>query len=203
MKNITATLAICLTIIGLSFFQSSSAQLRYGLRLGGNFNETTMKNVPDFSISNNSGFDGGLMLEYQFPRNGFAPDLAVTYSRQHTKLDNDSKERWELPVNHLSVPIRLKYKFGLTSLGGLISPMIYTGPELSWAFGDNHWNRIEIEKFQPSWHVGIGVDIVNFIQITAGYYFGLGNQFKEFSGVSNAVMRGNGWNLSVNLLFDL
>ncbi len=48
----------------------------------------------------------------------------------------------------------------------------------------------------------IELTLINFIQVTAGYRFGLGNAVKSFPDRSDAVMRTNGWNLSVSLLFD-
>ena len=37
------------------------------------------------------------------------------------------------------------------------------------------------DRVQPGWDVGIGFDIVNFIQISGGYRFGLGNAVNSWA----------------------
>ena len=53
--------------------------------------------------------------------------------------------------------------------------------------------------FQPGWDVGIGFDIINFIQVTAGYRFGLGNALHSPKDVT---LHANAWTVAATLLFD-
>lgn len=181
---------------------STSSQLRYGFRFGGDFAASRLKNVPGYSIKNGSGFAGGLMLEYQFEKFGFAPDIAVTYGRHNSRLKPKEGEPFSYGRNFIDIPIRLKYKFWLKSTKDLFAPMIYTGPVFSCRLGHDKEEILQTKGFQPGWDVGVGFDAINFIQITAGYRFGLGNAVKNFADVPDAVLKTDGWNLSVNIIFD-
>ena len=178
------------------------AQLRYGFRLGGEFVKFSLDGAPEYSLSNRSGFTGGLMLEYQFEKNGFAPDIAVTYARYNSRLVLPDGNPRSFGRNFIDIPLRFKYKFWLKSSHYLFAPLIYTGPVVSFRLDHNDATPLKTDLMQPGWDVGLGIDAINFIQITAGYRFGLGNAVKDFIGFPDAVLRTNGWNLTVNLLFD-
>lgn len=76
------------TIFAIMAYISADAQLRYGFRFGGDFAKATIGNNGDIPVSlvNRSGFSGGLALEYQFEKCGFAPDVALLYTRYNTRL---------------------------------------------------------------------------------------------------------------------
>lgn len=178
------------------------AQLRYGFRFGGDFASVSLKNAEGYSIVNKSGFTGGVVLEYQFGKCGFAPDIAVVYARHSATLKPDGESNISYGRNFIDIPLHLKYKFWLKSTYNLFAPMVYTGPVFSFRLDHNHARPMTTKCFQPGWDVGIGFDIINFIQITGGYRFGLGNAVKEFAGQPDAVLHADGWNLAATLLFD-
>lgn len=180
----------------------SDAQLRYGFRFGGDFAKATLKtpetrsgveNAPH--LDNRSGFSGGLMLEYQFPKCGFAPDIALLYTRYNTRLVRPGSEPASFGRNFIEIPIHLKWKFWIPQTKNLFAPMIYTGPSFMFRLDHNKTHVV-----QPGWDLGIGFDIINFIQITAGYRFGLGNAIPNEA--DNFCLHTNGWNVSANILFD-
>lgn len=179
-----------------------NAQLRYGFRIGGDFAAARLSGAQDYSLVNRSGFTGGLMLEYQCEKNGFAPDIAVTYARHNTRLALAGNEPVSFGRNFIDIPVRLKYKFWLKSTHYLFAPMVYTGPGFSFRLDHNDAHPLKTKTFQPGWDVGLGFDIINFIQITGGYRFGLGNAVKDFTECPDASLRTDGWNLNVNLIFD-
>lgn len=180
----------------------ASAQLRYGIRIGGEFASAQLKNAPGYSLDNRSGFSGGLVLEYQMQKCGFAPDIAVLYTRYNTRLKPDSKSPSSFGRNFIEVPLHLKYKFWLKSTKNLMGPMIYTGPSVMFRLDHGDSQPLTTHKVQGAWDVGIGFDIVNFIQITGGYYFGLGNAANSMSGFPEATLHTNGWHVGATILFD-
>lgn len=180
----------------------AGAQLRYGFRLAGDFAKARLKKAPDCSLKNGSGFSGGLMLEYQFEKCGFAPDIAVLYTRYNTRLDDAQEgERLSFGRNFIEIPLHLKYKFFLKGMKELVAPMVYTGPSLMVRLDHDDSSPMLTDRLQPGWDVGIGIDIVNFIQLTAGYRFGLGNAVKAFPA-EGASLTTDGWNVAANLLFS-
>ena len=180
----------------------TEAQLRYGFRFGGDFASSQLKDAPGFSLDNKSGFTGGLMLEYQFEKNGFSPEIAILYGRHNTRLIKNETDFINVGRNYIDIPLRLKYKFWLKSTHDLFAPMIYTGPTISFRLDQKNAELLNIKNMQSGWDIGLGVDAINFIQLTAGYRFGLGNSLNQFKSCPDARLRANGWNLSVNLLFD-
>ena len=198
MKKNTALLLLLILLLSSL---SASAQLRYGFRLGGAFANASLSNAPDLSIKNGSGFSGGLLLEYQMENCGFAPDIAVLYTRYSSRLENEVSGPAKIGRDFIEVPLHLKYKFYLSSTNNLVAPMVFTGPSFLFRLGKGNPEQVSTKTVQPGWDVGIGLDIINFIQLSAGYRFGLGNAVSR-SAVPGATLHTNGWNVSANLIFD-
>lgn len=192
---------LLLLLIVLLSSLSGSAQLRYGLRLGGAFAKASLSDAPGTSVKNGSGFSGGLILEYQMENNGFAPDIALLYTRYSSKLIDEVSGPVKLGRNFIEVPLHLKYKFYLSSTNNLVAPMVYTGPSFLIRLGQGNPEEMATKTVQPGWDLGIGLDIINFIQLSAGYRFGLGNAVSR-SAVPGTCLHTNGWNVSANIIFD-
>ena len=180
---------------------SAAAQLRYGFRLGGSIAKASLSDAPGMSMQNGSGFSGGLLLEYQMESCGFAPDIAVLYTRYSSKLIDEVSGPAKIGRNFIEVPLHLKYKFYLSSTNNLVAPMVYTGPSLLFRLGKANPEQMQTKSMQPGWDLGIGIDIFNFIQLSAGYRFGLGNAVSR-SAVPGTCLHTNGWNVSANIIFD-
>ena len=219
-------LIMCLTV-------DADAQLRYGFRFGGDFAKASLSSknlsasspqvsatagVGDAKLVNRSGFSGGLVLEYQFEKCGFAPDIAILYTRYNTRLEVPGEKPQSFGRDFIEVPLHLKWKFWIPQTKDLFGPMIYTGPSMMFRVGNNSGlpysvtstpaattqsgdagGRFKSKTVQPGWDVGIGFDVVNFIQITAGYRFGLGNALDT---PDYMTLRTNGWNVAATLLLD-
>ncbi|MDE5976342.1 MAG: hypothetical protein K2G69_07325 [Muribaculaceae bacterium] len=129
------TVAILLFVIALATAVGAEAQLRYGFRFGGMFASARLKDTPGMSLNNRSGFSGGLLLEWQMERNGFAPDIAVLYTRYNTRIAENGGTPKSFGRNFIEVPLHLKYKFYISKTNNLVAPMVYTGPSLLFRLG--------------------------------------------------------------------
>lgn len=112
------------TIFAIMAYISADAQLRYGFRFGGDFAKATIGNNGDIPVSlvNRSGFSGGLALEYQFEKCGFAPDVALLYTRYNTRLVLPGADATHsFGRNFIEVPIHLKWKFWLPRTNDLFA----------------------------------------------------------------------------------
>lgn len=210
MSNLFRHLRILVALIVLmGCTAEAGAQLRYGLRLGGDFAKATLGGDLGAGayVDNGSGFSGGLALEYQFRKCGFAPDIAVLYTRYDARLRLSDSGPLDFGRDFIEIPLRLKWKFLLPPTKDLVAAMIYTGPSLlvrcghddgvSLGAADQH--RFATKRLQPGWDLGVGFDIINFIQLTAGYRFGLGNAASVPHG---AELRTDGWQVAATMLFD-
>ena len=200
MKALARILLLMLLMLAIS--ETANAQLRYGFRFGGDISAAKLKNVDGFELKNGSGFAGGLVLEYQFTKCGFAPDIAVEYGRHNVRLQPTEGDPHGFGRNFIDVPLRFKYKFWIKATKYLFGPMVYTGPVFSFRLDHGDAYPLSTKTFQPGWEAGIGVDVINFLQLSAGYRFGLGNSVKEFAGFPDASLRTDGWRVGATLLFD-
>lgn len=193
---------LSLLTLGAAVAFVAPAQLRYGVRLGGDFAAARLSDAEGCGLRNRSGFSGGLVLEYQLPRCGFAPDIAVVYTRRNSRLKMPDGSRASFGRDFIEIPLHLKYKFWLSGAKKLVAPMIYAGPVMSVRVGSGGEGPLRTHCVQPELDVGIGFDAVNFIQIAAGYRFGLGNAADSFTGYPDASLRTDAWTVSTTILFD-
>jgi len=193
------TLRLAITLLAAIAAFSAQAQWRYGIRLGGTFPRPTGSN--EFcELKGGNGFSGGLTFEWQLPTGGFAVGASAIYERRNTSAgfrvadsSSDSREYASIGRNYIAVPIDLKYKFGIPAIGGLAGPYAFTGPDIAWRIGQGIGPRTHI-----GWNVGAGFDIINFVQVSAGYRFGITNIGKDF----NEKWRDSGAFVTVTILFD-
>ena len=202
MKRAQIALIAAIMVMALCTTLKAGAQLRYGFRFSGEFASASLKGADGYAVDNKSGFSGGLALEYQMPSNGFAVDIAALYTRYNTRLKAPEGRLSSFGRNFIEVPVHFKYKFWLKPVHELAAPFIYAGP--SFLFRLDHDGSIPLatDRVQPGWDGGIGVDIVNFIQISGGYRFGLGNAVNSWALQQEPVLRTNGWNVAAAILFD-
>ncbi|MCM1094271.1 MAG: porin family protein [Lachnospiraceae bacterium] len=134
----------------------ASAQFRFGPKVGITVSELHFsKSV--FNEGNRTGFTGGLMTEFTVPIIGLGFDASVMYARHSEKRD------------YIDIPVNLKYKFGLPVIGKIITPFLTTGPSFSVLVKDLSGAK----NFSTSWNFGLGVALVNHIQVAASYGFGI------------------------------
>lgn len=193
--------------LAMLFAADVSAQFRYGIRLGGEINTSRLSGVGNFGLRHGSGFSGGLTCEYMFERTGLAVGASVMYTHGAASLSSpdDAMPALKLGNDFLQVPLHLKYKYFLSGVSNLAGPFIYTGPALLVRLdGDAAGVPVGTRRLQPGWDVGIGFDVINFLQISAGYRFGLGNAFHN-SGMpdESPKLRNDAVSISVALLFDV
>lgn len=205
----------------LSLASDAGAQLRYGFRFGGVFSRPSLSGVPTpdsqtnkgdaIRLKKGSGFSGGLMLEYQFEKCGFAPDIALLYTRYSNTFSGPLTADLEVQgpgKNFLEVPLHLKYKFWLSSTKKLVAPMVYTGPSFLFGLDKNTTGLPDRKRFDAGWDVGVGIDIINFIQLQAGYRFGLTNAAAtapasgSIGAAPDLKLHLNGWTVAANIIFD-
>lgn len=147
-----------------------SAQFHYGVRLGGVFNHPCGKSVAGApSLDGGSGFSGGLTADYIFPRVNFSVAASVLYERRNiwaTSTPDNSKVKFG--GNFIAVPIDLKYRLPIHILYDMVSPHVFTGPDLAWRLNDAAGRN-----FHLGWNVGLSVDVINLLQFSGGYRFGI------------------------------
>ena len=210
MKNFKRVMIAMLAVLAVAF--SANAQFRFGVKAGVNIGSLSVSNLSDnFSPDNRTGFTGGIMTEFTVPIIGIGMDASLMYVHR-TDMDRKGTNVAgivNLPStkgDYLEIPINLKYKLGLPVVGKIITPYIYTGP----AFAFRCTKKAITEAYETravdvAWNVGIGLQLVNHLQIGAGYGFGMNNTLKLVGNPTNTAPgntgKNNSWTITAAYLF--
>ena len=207
-RNILRSLLAAVMITSIA--SSVNAQFRYGINAGVSIAKPDLSGTVGTGavIESGAGFRGGLTLEYQVPTLGLAFDASVDYLRYNLRLTSErggvvDNKYTDIGRNFIEVPLNIKYKFWLGNFHNLVAPMVMTGPSFMFNLDKQPENApLTQKRFQPGWNVGLGFDIINFIQLNAGYRFAFGNAIKHSDLMGSAKLRNKGWYVSATLLFD-
>lgn len=170
-------LVVC-SLVLLSFIPAS-AQFCWGIRGGVNLvnNDITAVNEKSALDKNSyTGFFVGPMAEVQIPIIGLGLDASLLYSQKGMDL----AEGEDMMNQALSVPVYLKYTFGLGNALGIFAQ---AGPQFDYKLGDlsksievskNNGSGKDVKEFilnEYSWSInlGAGVKLINHIQAAINY----------------------------------
>ncbi len=203
--------ALLVALVAIFSFGYASADFRFGVKAGLNFNKLDLKiknsqQAVDYlkDSGNRTGWMAGVMAEFTVPIVNIGMDASLLYARQNVD-DNSLYEN----KNFLDIPLNLKWKIGLPVVGRFISPIIYTGPDFLFALNKHTLDDIKSKTCEVGWNVGIGVELLRHLQIEAGYCFGLNNvvEFTDKFGVGTGIntsdykLKKNYWSLTAAYLF--
>lgn len=183
---------------------AANAQFRFGVKAGLNLNKLHLSEVKDnFDADNGCGFTAGLMTEFQIPIIGLCFDASLMYTRMNSDFNISTEEK--VGKNFLEIPINIKYKFGLPVVGNVIAPYIFTGPSFAIKLDKNSIEYIKSKTCQVAWNVGIGIQLVNHLQIGASYGFGINNVVDKINvgGINTEAIKckNNYWTITAAYLF--
>ena len=166
------------------------AQVKFGVK--GGLNLTTMKFDKDVANkSNQAGFFIGPTVNFTLPVVGLGVDASALYDQRSAKIDGADET---LKQQSIQIPVNLRYGFGL---GNTASVYVFAGPQFGFAIGDKVANVVDdaldwrLKDSNLSANVGLGLMLLNHLQISANYNIALGTT-GEFE-VVNAVA-GTAWN---------
>lgn len=197
MKKLMLVVVIAMLGVG-----AANAQFRFGVKAGLNLNKLHLSDaVENFNSDNGCGFTAGLMTEFQIPVIGLCFDASLMYTRMNSDFNMNTEET--VGKNFLEIPINIKYKFGLPVVGNVIAPYIFTGPSFAIKLDKNSIDYIKSKTCQVAWNVGIGVQLVNHLQIGASYGFGINNVIDKITDINTASIKckNNYWTITAAYLF--
>ena len=212
IKILAATL-----LLGATAAVPAQAQIRFGVKAGANFNKLHLSDVKDnFTSDNGAGFTGGVMVEGVIPIIGLGLDASLMYTRMNSSVDvpvipdgttsgvvaNGISSKAK---NFFQIPINVKYKFSLPVVSSFLSPYLFTGPDFAFKLGGKD-DVFETKTFQCAWNVGVGIELINHLQIQGSYGFGMNNVFEHVVGdaattTSDFKTRNNYWTVTAAWLF--
>ncbi len=214
MKRVKIAVVVMLVAL-VSGFQAN-ARLAFGVKAGLNVNKMHLNHDELFDGSNRAGFTVGVMGEYTLPMIGLGADLSLMYTRMNSeveahinagKVGSFATADYNVGKNFIEIPLNIKYKFSIPAINRIFSPMIYTGPTLALKL-DGSDSSFDTKTCQWGWNVGIGLEFIRHLQISAGYTFGINNVMDDVEipivgtvKPGDINMRNNYWTVTAAWLF--
>lgn len=206
MKSIKRVIVLLLVVMATA--GAAQAQFRFGIKAGANFNKVHLTNAKEtFSSENGAGWTAGVMTEFQIPVIGLCFDASLMYSRMNGDIIENitTGETQKTEANNFfQIPINVKYKIGLPVVSNIITPYIFTGPDFAFRLGGQN-NYFKTKDVQYTWNVGVGVELINHLQVQGSYGFGINNVMKT-TGMADHIDttikgKNNYWTVSAAWLF--
>ena len=184
MKKILLTCALALVASGISM----RAETRLGATVGVNYNELHFGQTDIFSTDRMPGGSVGVMGELMIPGIGFGVDASLLYSMRNAKLHFEEKKAWSsmglgaetATFHYIDIPINLKFRYhNLNGFESTLMPMAFAGPVISVLAGHNKCaNQLSYTPVTLNLQMGIGCEILEKVQVKAGYQFSVGQSCK-------------------------
>ena len=161
---------------------------RWGVTIGGNYNEIHFKQSDIFDSDPMFGGSIGVTGDLMIPGVGFGVDGSILYTLRQGKVHFGDKKAWaaqgietqSVQLHYIDVPLNLKFRY--SRLGGTestIMPFAYVGPTFSFLAGHNKVDdALNYTTVNVLLHAGIGVELFNKVQISGGYSFSVGQNLK-------------------------
>ena len=183
MKKLTLLIAALLLTTAAATAQTSS---RWGITAGANFNEIHFKQHDIVPSKRAWGPQLGVTGEMNFSGIGFGVEGALLYTLRQGKVNYGARPMWDavgadnemVSMHYLDVPLHLKFKWH--RLGGFettLMPLLYAGPQFSFLVGANHRSLNAYPPVNVYIDMGAGVEIMERVQLRAGYNFSIGQSF--------------------------
>lgn len=198
---------LSLLVLALAAVQPASAQVKFGLKAG--LNVTDMKLSEDvFDASNKAGWFIGPTVKFSLPIVGLGIDASALYDYRSAEVDNGRGEEEKVKQQQIAIPVNLRYGVGL---GSAASGFIFAGPQWGINIGDKNFDwttgsSYSLKKSNFSINVGLGVSLLQHLQVTANYNIACGKTadvttLSAAEVIDKSHSRNNSWQIAVAYYF--
>ena len=192
----------------------ASAQFDFGIKAGLNYTEkpTDIKGIE----KGHTGWHAGPMVKYIFPIVGLGVEANALYSRSGMNINNETYNK-----NSIEIPLYLRYELSIPGVNKVAIPFIAAGPQWGFAVGKKEYGEntagtdntqskpyVKFNESNFSLNVGLGVILINHLQIHANYNIALGQTSEYFGGefdwsgsIEAIKTKSRIWQLSVAYIF--
>lgn len=187
MNKLKFTIIAALVAVSSLGF-GAKAEGRWGVTLGGNYNEVHFKQSDIINVDRQFGAVAGFTGEYMIPGIGFGVDASLLYTMRGSKLHLGDRKVWSslgagtenCTLHYIDLPINLKFKYrNLNGIENIIMPIAFAGPTFSFLAGHNKCaDALSYKTVSVGIHAGIGCELYNKVQINASYNFSIGRSLR-------------------------
>ena len=197
-------------LVAIAIAMPLQAQIDFGLKAGLNLTEMSLSQSElEKAISNKSGFFVGPIIKFTLPVAGLGIDAAALYDQREGELkgtENYPSEK--LKQKSIQIPVNVRFDFGL---GDMASIYIFAGPQFGFNIGgDTEKQKVadwSLKTANISGNAGLGVMLVNHLQVSVNYNFALSKSAKykvydtDGSDAPSATVKNNAWQLALAYYF--
>lgn len=202
MKRISLIIVICMASLAMAL-PSQARILRVGPRVGVDVSSLHF-NQDLLSDQNRTGFTGGLQAEIGLPF-GFAADGSLMYVRRTIAAEFRASDNSnvELGRDFINIPLNIKWKLGLPAIEKVFTPYVFTGPDFAFLLSKdrNLIEDIKCRRTEVSWNFGLGIELVEHLQLSATYGLGLTGLKNLSESMSDLKGANNNWTITAAYLF--
>lgn len=196
-------IALVALLAALIMAAPAHAKFRIGPRVGIDVSSLHF-NKDLFDKENRVGFTAGLQADITLPL-GFAFDASVMYARRSIEAQS---QQYNIKANrdYINVPINIKWRLSLPAVNKVFMPYLYTGPDFAFLASkagiSDAWKS---HKVDVSWNVGVGIELISHLQVSATYGLGM-TKLGHIVGVTSSSHddiegRNNNWTITAAWLF--
>ncbi len=206
MKKLFFALIAALMIGGAT---TASAQINFGVVGGLNVSKLSYDRSTLFDSENRAGWFIGPKMWVKVPIVGLGINAALEYNQRRLYGEVKNSDGTISKADYyksIEIPINVRYSIGLASLASIYAE---TGPQFGFTVGNK--TPSEIVKFKSSnvtWNVGLGVRLVNHLEIGAAYNIALSNfgdihipVISEVTKNAKSDFKTNSWQISAAYIF--
>lgn len=183
MRNYIKLIGLALALL-CAVSAAAQPERRWGVTIGGNYNEIHFKQTDIFDSDRMFGGSVGVTGDLMIPGVGFGIDGSILYTLRQGKIHFGDKHAWAsqgietqtAQLHYIDVPLNLKFRYSrLNGVENTIMPFVYVGPTFSFLAGHNKVDdALRYTTVNVLLHAGVGVEIANKIQLSGGYSFSVG-----------------------------
>lgn len=198
MKKLFLALTLLLTF---AWATPASAELKFGVVGGLNLSKMSFSGGDKglLSSDNRCGWYIGPKAQFTLPLIGLGLDASIQYSQR--RLNSSEYEFSDSQTyKSIEVPINVRYTIGLSSLVSIYGA---TGPQFGFNCDKSLFRDMDIsvKDANVTWNVGVGLTLLNHLQVGAGYNFGIGKWAESKDPDVDLSAKANTWQVQVAYLF--
>ena len=178
-------------------YNTSNAQISYGIKGGLNYNYASIDGIDDLAVNNKVGYNVGGFLRVKIPLLGLYVQGEPTYTRLNAEIEDRSgnKGTTNLGSNRFDLPVLAGIKLAIFR--------VYAGPVMSWNLGSSvGWDDYEVvvnDAMSVGGQVGVGVELGK-LMLDVRYEGGISHEL-SVAGVDNSNFDNRGSQIILGLAF--
>ena len=207
MKKLTTVLVIAVCAGLLALPQPSRADVRFGIKAGGNMAKPTGLDAQDplATLKNKVGFNGGVFLALNFGSVVTIQWEALYTMKGATYVALDDTFTDKLYADYIEVPLLLKLKLPLP----VVQPFVFGGPTVGFKLSEKlESNGQEVPLTENLLKnndygaiVGAGLNLGKHLILDVRYSLGLQKVIAVFEGEQEPDYKNGVWSASVGIVF--